>query len=144
MVLLFGLGIVLYIRKKVPLNTNSLGKTQKSPWLFESTKQPNELSFAINPTDQNFSNEATIRFQKNIDAKNSVIMLDFLDQSYLVLMGENNLLLDKFTDNKPSSQNEFDIMLEHRYKQLDNFLNSDTKSALDSYKQKASNTLYDS
>ncbi|MFA7070581.1 MAG: hypothetical protein WC144_07065, partial [Sulfurimonas sp.] len=62
--------------------------------------------------------------------------------SYLLLMGDGNILLDKFTDNKPSSQNEFEVMLEHRYNQLDNFLNSDTKSAIDSYKQRASNIAY--
>ncbi|MDX9814143.1 MAG: hypothetical protein RBS91_05725 [Sulfurimonadaceae bacterium] len=135
-ILLIGLGVVLYLRKKMPKDI----KTSKTPWLFEenSVAKPTQPT----PFDTKNLSEATIRFQKNIDGKNSVIMLDFMDQSYLLLMGDGNILLDKFTDNKPSSQNEFEVMLEHRYNQLDNFLNSDTKSAIDSYKQRASNIAY--
>ena len=53
----------------------------------------------------------SIRFQKNIDSSNSVVMLDFGEQSYLVLMGASNILLDKFTDNKPVSQEDFETIL---------------------------------
>ncbi|MFA7070095.1 MAG: hypothetical protein WC144_04550, partial [Sulfurimonas sp.] len=76
-ILLIGLGVVLYLRKKMPKDI----KTSKTPWLFEenSVAKPTQPT----PFDTKNLSEATIRFQKNIDGKNSVIMLDFMDQSYL-------------------------------------------------------------
>lgn len=91
------------------------------------------------------NSEVSIRFQKNIDENNSVVMLDFQDHSYLVMMGSNNVLLDRFNENLPSSEEEFNIILQEHQHMLDSFLNTpDTQnSGVKSYSQKASTISYD-
>lgn len=141
-ILFIGVAILLFIRKKMPQ-----AKDLKSPWLFEDN-QAQQSKQNIEPSKIKISDmanhpEVSIRFQKGVDNQNSVVMLDFMEQSYLVLMGKENILLDKFTDNKPATQNEFDIILQNRHKQLEDFLNNDTLSTMESYKQKASALHYD-
>lgn len=42
------------------------------------------------------SNDLVIKSQKMIDTKNRVALLGYKDKEYLVLLGDNNLLLDSF------------------------------------------------
>lgn len=73
-------------------------------------------------------------------------MLDYGEQSYLVLMGNGNILLDKFTDDKPVTQDEFEKILQSRHQQLDEFLrveNHSHKEPFQSYKEKASSISYE-
>jgi hypothetical protein len=89
--------------------------------------------------------DISIRFQKSIDRDNSVVLLEFAEQSYLVLMGKNNLLLDKFTDNKPVNQDDFESILKNRHQELDDFLrvqSSEPKEPLQAYKERAASLLY--
>ncbi|MNN87186.1 hypothetical protein D3C81_2047030 [compost metagenome] len=62
-------------------------------------------------------------------------------------MGNNNILLDKFTDNKPTSQQEFNEILQSRHEDLENFLGkSQTKEnqePLQAYKERAANIAYE-
>ena len=112
------------------------GKDNKSnSWLFKVAQDAK-----TDPTDG-----VTIRFQKNINEQNNVVMLDFVDQSYLVLMGSNNILLDRFTDNKPATQDDFETILQNRHQELDNFLKGDDKEEKDPmqiYKEKAASISY--
>lgn len=102
-ILIIGIIILFAIKKKVsPINSL---KTQKQP-------QRKQIS------DDNVS----IRFQKGIDDKNSVVMLDFMEQSYLVMMGTNNVLLDKFNENKPNTQEDFESILQDKHQVLEEFL----------------------
>jgi len=114
-ILVLGIFILLYIKKKMksmPANTQT-----PNNWLFKNTQE------STTPTNVNMAAQnVSIRFQKAIDDKNSVVMLDFGNQSYLVLMGNSNILLDKFTDNKPTSQKEFNEILQSRHEDLENFL----------------------
>lgn len=145
-ILIVGIIILLVLKKKVTTQTNS---KSGSPWLFEASggtqapkpQAPSDLSTReFIPSGDGVS----IRFQKMIDPKNSVVMLDFRDQSYLVLMGSSNILLDKFIGDRPSTQNEFETILEQRHKQLDEFLNhTSTKDALHAYKERAAAISYD-
>ena len=138
-ILFIGILILLYIQKKIKKPIN------ESPWLFKATQ--NESSSQTHKD----TNEISIRFQKNIDEKNSVAMIDFAEQSYLVLMGENNILLDKYTDNKPSSEEDFNSILQARHQELDNFLRVEKKEEkrniqkpepFQSYQQKAASLIY--
>jgi hypothetical protein len=131
-ILILGILILFYIKKKMkPIPTNT---QTPNNWLFKSTQET--------PT-QNVS----IRFQTAINDKNSVVMLDFGDQSYLVLMGNSNILLDKFTDNKPTSQKEFNEILQSRHEDLENFLGKsqtqEKKEPLQAYKERAANIAYE-
>lgn len=150
-ILIIGILVLFYIKKKsTPLNKQNAPVEQKSPWLFNAnTTKVNEQE--NKPTTSNPKNlkEVAIRFQKQIDGNNSVVMLDFGDESYLVLMGNSNILLDKFHENKPATQQEFDSILQNRHQELEDFLNNNTTSSsyaqkepLQAYKERAASLLY--
>lgn len=136
-ILIIGIAALFYIKRRVGLPQT---KQKQSSWLFQQNNAPEEKKeVAIDSTN------VTIRFQKALNSENSVVMLDFGEQSYLVLMGKSNILLDKFTDNKPASQSEFETILQNRHKELDNFLNSDDdyEESLRIYKEKAASISYE-
>ena len=134
-ILVTGIILLFYLKRKIATSQQTPQKA--SSWLFKAD--------AKHQTAQN-PNEVTIRFQKSINNENSVVMLDFGAESYLVLMGHNNILLDKFTDNKPVTQSDFETILQNRHQELDEFLKVDTpktKEPFQSYKEKASSISYD-
>lgn len=135
-VLIIGIVVLLMLKKKIQIPKNT---KPKDSWLFKSTKKEEVKN------QENIS----IRFQKSINNTNSVVMLDFNKQSYLVLMGNNNILLDKFNDNKPTSQQEFESILQNRHEELEDFLGKEDnppqnsqKEPLQAYKEKAAALLY--
>jgi hypothetical protein len=145
-IMLLGIFILFYIKKRVTPQKDKKEplKQQKSPWLFNSNETTQE-------EQKSSSNEVAIRFQKAINENNSVVMLDFGSDSYLVLMGNSNILLDKFHENKPASQQEFESILQSRHEELENFLNKGNnhtvikepkKEPLQAYKEKAASILY--
>jgi hypothetical protein len=133
-ILLIGIVILFVLKNKINKSAN---KGSSSSWLFK----------VANDAHKGTPEGVSIRFQKNINEHNSVVMLDFLGQSYLVLMGSNNILLDKFTDNKPATQDDFDTILQNRHQELDDFLregNIQEKDPMQIYKEKAANISYTS
>jgi hypothetical protein len=130
--LFLGIILLFVLKNKINSTPNKKTKKQKS-WLFKESKDLNSPEDGV-----------SIRFQKTIDENSSVVMLDFVDQSYLVLMGTNNILLDKFTDNKPVTQSDFETILQNRHKELDNFLKKpqDGKDPVQLYKEKAAVMSY--
>lgn len=114
--ILFVLVIILLFVKKKILKNQPIQPKQNS-WLFKETAPKTTTP---QPTINN--DEVSIRFQKSIDEQNSVVMLDFGKYSYLIMMGNSNFLLDKFTDNIPETQTDFETMLQERHDELDDFL----------------------
>ena len=147
--LLLAIMTLFYIKRK--MQTSSSKKKIQNTWLFKSDETemqtPQESPTA---TENNFFNtngsEVSIRFQKALNSQNSVVMLDFGSQSYLVLMGKGNILLDKFTDNKPKTQEEFQNILQTRHEQLEEFLGESSsyrkKEPLQAYKERAASIAY--
>jgi len=137
-ILIIGIIILLIIKKRV--STTQTGKKESS-WLFKENKESQK---EILP-QTNLNNNISIRFQKSINSDNSVVMLDFGEQSYLILMGKSNILLDKFTEDIPVTQDEFDTILQSRHKELDDFLNNgeESKEPLQAYKERAASMLYE-
>lgn len=140
-ILILGVIVLLYIKSRVSSSQKN-GKELAS-WLFKDEKEIKE-----EPIKQTEQNNVSIRFQKSLNSENSVVLLDFAEQSYLVLMGKNNILLDKFTDDKPVTQDDFNFILQNRHKELDNFLNNDSqqqqpKEPFQAYKEKAASILYE-
>ena len=135
-VLVIGIFILFFLKKKI--QTQNDKKVQKG-WLFKSNE---DVSPQVNSSD------VSIRFQKTINDSSSVVMLDFGAQSYLVLMGNSNILLDKFTDNKPTSQQEFESILQNRHQELEDFLGESSsaktraKEPLQAYKERAASLIY--
>lgn len=142
-ILVLGILIMLYIKKRV---TPVQNKQDKPSWLFKENQNKDTKDMQRHNNDN-----VSIRFQKNINDDNSVVMLDFKEQSYLVLMGKNNILLDRFTDDKPITQDDFDSILQNRHKELESFLNSgdeepsiQSKEYFQTYREKAASMLYES
>lgn len=146
-ILIIGIVILFYIKNRVSTVNDNKNKQSKqtSSWLFKETSEEKQMNMQNN---NEFNSEVTIKFQKSINDTNSVVMLDFAGQGYLVLMGKNNILLDKFIDNKPQTQDDFDSILQNRHKELDDFLKSDSiqnepKEALQAYKERAASIAYE-
>ena len=129
-ILFIGIVILFVLKNKI---TSPKTKNKSNSWLFK----------VANDAKNGTPDSVSIRFQKNIDQHNSVVMLDFVGQSYLVLMGTNNILLDKFTDNKPVTQDDFETILQNRHQELDDFLKEgddlQEKDPMQIYKEKAAN-----
>ncbi|MDD5400858.1 MAG: hypothetical protein PHQ93_06710 [Sulfurimonas sp.] len=138
-ILILGIIVLFYVKKRVSTTQNS--KQEMPSWLFKENKEP--LKDVIESA--NDSNGVSIRFQKTLNNENSVVMLDFANQSYLVLMGKSNIMLDKFTGNKPVTEDDFNSILQSRHKELEKFLNNDStpKEPLQTYKEKAASILYE-
>jgi len=145
--------LILFILKKKMAGKNI--QNQQSPWLFQenSDNKQTQTNTQTTATAIDNNNEISIRFQKTLNEGNSVVMLDFGTQSYLVLMGKNNILLDKFSDDKPTTQKDFESILQSRHQELDDFLrvesngrdsqNTQPKEALQAYKERAASILYE-
>lgn len=138
-ILILGIIILMVLKNKIQVKQP---KQAKNSWLFKSTDQVDDIK-----PQKSDSKDVSIRFQKSIDDKNSVVMLDFGVESYLVLMGNSNILLDKFSDDKPSNQEEFESILQSRNQELEDFLGSDYKEGsrkepLQAYKEKAASLIY--
>ena len=148
--LLIAVVIMLLLKKKLANKTTETKQT--SSWLFKSLTPKAPAIKAQNSTLQS-ADEVSIRFQKRLDEHNSVVMLDFQNQSYLILLGEhNNILLEKFQENIPTTQSEFESMLAEKNSELDAFLkveqqpSSQAKEEVDllrTFSNKASNTPYE-
>ena len=143
-ILIIGIAILLFIKKRV---NPAQAKQLNSPWLFKEVQPvkpvPNTQTEDLKNTEDD--NSVSIRFQKALNSENTVVMLDFGKQSYLVLMGKSNILLDKFTENKPSTQEDFESILQNRHQELDDFLHAknETKEPLQAYKERAASILYE-
>ncbi len=126
-ILLFGILIMLWLKKKMGVPAAK----GKQPWLFKGGVKKEGIS---------------VRFQKPLDPKNRVAMLDYEGQSYLVLLGNSNVLLDKYCDEKPvTTQSEFEKVLDANKTELDSYLRLDNPSEIEplqSYKEKASEMSY--
>ncbi len=126
-ILLLGIIIMLWLKKKMGVPTAK----GKQPWLFKGGTKKEGIS---------------VRFQKALDPKNRVVMLDYEGQSYLVVIGNSNVLLDKYNGNKPiTTQGEFDRVLDENRTELDSYLQLDASEVepLQSYKEKASGKIHE-
>ncbi len=67
--------------------------------------------------EQNNEQKIKIISQRAIDMKNRVVLIGFEDKKYLVILGENNLLLDSFNDDEA-----FESLLQKNDKKLGDYL----------------------
>lgn len=142
--------VMLVLKKKIAAAPAS--SKQQNGWLFKGGT-PKVPPMQKNQAPVKSADDVSIRFQKRLDERNSVVMLDFLDQSYLLLIGEhNNILLEKFHDNIPTTQGEFETMLQEKNSELDQFLKvgqtpasktQEGEDLLRAFSKKASNIPYE-
>lgn len=149
-ILLIGIVILFYLKNKIQVKQQGQTKTAQNSWLFKQDETTTQAPQPSAPTA--VANEISIRFQKSLDQHNNVVMLDFLNQSYLLLVGNGNILLDKFIENKPTTQQEFEEILQQRHEELERFLENPTETTthsslnepLQSYKERAASLAYGS
>jgi hypothetical protein len=158
-ILVIGIIILFFVRRRMA--AKGIKPPKNSNWLFQGTqekgKSPTKPVATTDTKKQTNQDPISIRFQKSIDENNSVVMLDFAEQSYLILMGKSNILLDKFTDNKPTTQEDFESILQNRHEELNQFLQveesnqekinssfSSSQEALQAYKERAGVISYES
>ncbi|HEX5623699.1 MAG TPA: hypothetical protein VFX57_04590 [Sulfuricurvum sp.] len=140
-ILIVGIAILFWLKQSIAKKATAIHAEPKTPWTFNAgAKGASAIPSALPLGSSIESGGVQIRFQKTLDASHSVAMLDFGTQSYLVLLGNNTLLLDKFQDNIPISQNEFESLLQSKHHELDGFFQLATPQdeSFDSYKEKAS------
>jgi len=143
-VLILGIIILIWLKQNIAKKTIAFQGEPKKPWslngLIKNPSVTTPPAVAGAPSAQFGSEGVNIRFQKTLDPVHSVAMLDFGTQSYLVLLGNNTILLDKFQDNIPVTQNDFETMLRSKHQELDNFfqLGHAEDETFDTYKEKAS------
>ena len=117
--ILLTLLILLWVIKKKITNPSS-----NKNWLFKNSINENEVK---------------ILYRKQIDPKNSVLVLSYLDKKYLILTGSSNQLLDKFSNDNIAieSDDEFEQMFAKNRQKLDEFLKVGNDK-LSNYRDKAS------
>ena len=140
--LFLGIIILFLVKKRV---IKSIDKKNKNPWLFQEniadTTAKEEKTF-VNESSQKNEQTVTIRFQKKLDNSNNVVMLDFGKESYLILLGNGNILLDKFVEEQPNTEKAFEEILQARSMELNQLIKNqqqdELKEPLQAYKEKAS------
>lgn len=139
-ILLIGIAILFWLKQNIAKRAETIHKEPKTPWLFNKFSSESK-SVPVTPIKAaGDMGGVHIRFQKTLDPAHTVAMLDYGTMSYLVLLGNNTLLLDKFQDNIPITQNEFESLLQSKHRELDGYfqLAPAQDEAFDSYKEKAS------
>lgn len=82
----------------------------------------------------NWSDESVdVLYEKSLDAQNKVVLLNYENQKYLALVGNSNVLLDKFGEDGIKSQDDFELIIQQSKPKLNSYL-QERKNALSSYK----------
>lgn len=140
-ILVIGIAILFWLKQNIAKRTETMQHEPKTPWLFNKTPSEPKAAAPASVKTATESGGIHIRFQKSLDNSHTVAMLDYGTMSYLVLLGNNTLLLDKFQDNIPITQNEFETLLQSKHRELDSFFQlapAAQDEMFDSYKEKAS------
>ena len=82
--------------------------------------------------------EAIIRYQKPLDPHNRVVLLEYGNKQYLMVIGNSNLLLDTFTEGRIEEEEDFTRMFEANRRELDHFLKENHPDAYEAFKANAS------
>jgi len=90
------------------------------------------------PGTKEIPKEAVIRYQKPLDPRNRLILLEFNGRQYLMVVGNSNLLLDTFSQERIEDPESFSSLFEANKKQLDRFLRENHPDAYETFKANAS------
>ncbi len=64
----------------------------------------------------------SIRFQKVIDSKNKIVLMEYEGREYLTVIGNSNILLDVFENGSVASKSEFEDMFEKHKEELNDYI----------------------
>jgi len=86
----------------------------------------------------NIPAEAIIRYQKPLDPHNRLMLLEYGEKQYLMVVGNCNLLLDTFVEGKIEEKEDFAQLFETNRRELDTFLQTNHPDAYEAFKANAS------
>lgn len=121
-VLLILLGFMFWLKNRV--TNTKLSVKEKNSWLFQGNKNNSEKI------------EVNVLHKKQVDKNNSVVLLEFEGQKYLVMTGNSNLLLDKFNGNEINDNLEFEKAFEQNRQKLDEYLRLQNEEQKEDYRSK--------
>ncbi|MFL1705884.1 excinuclease ABC subunit A [Campylobacter sp. MOP7] len=78
-----------------------------------------------------------VLYEKPLDRLNKVMLLSHMNKKYLVLVGNSNVLLDKFGEDRIENEDDFEAFFEENKRKLGQFL-EERQNSLSAYKDKAS------
>lgn len=128
--LLFIALVGAYFLKRAVLKKQG-ASSQGGSWLLNKVQNGTGKSEGIN-----------VSFQKMIDTKNRVVLIEYNQQKYLALVGSSNILLDKFNSEEQITQSQFEQILRNNQQELDNYLN--IQAPVVEEKQSLATAQYDS
>lgn len=101
---------------------------------FEITTQKVTNSISNSSFNWNLNDESIdVIYEKPLDNQNKVVLLNYENQKYLILVGSSNVLLDKFGEEKIKNKDDFELFFEQNKQKLGSYL-QERKNALSSYK----------
>ena len=112
--------VLLFIKARLKNKQKTLKTKRENSW-FEKVKSDEGVD---------------ILYEKPLDNVNKVVLFQHLDRRYLVLTGASNVLLDKFGEEKMTSEQDFQTFFEENQKKLNAYI--ENRQTLDAYKDKAS------
>ena len=111
---------LLFVKAKLKNKQKTIKTKRENGW-FEKVKSDEGVE---------------IIYEKPLNDTNKVVLFQHLDRRYLVLTGTSNVLLDKFGEEKMTSEQDFQSFFEENQKKLNAYI--ENRQTLDAYKDKAS------
>lgn len=119
--------ILLVVKRKVSNKAKKTNTPTKEFSIRESnSKIAPKASFEIR-------DGVDILYEKPLDSSNKVVLLNYENKKYLVLVGSSNVLLDRFGEDQIQDGHDFEVFFEQNRQKLNNYI-EERKNALNSYK----------
>ena len=112
--------VLLFVKAKLKNKQKTIKTKRENGW-FQKVKSDDGVE---------------IIYEKPLDDTNKVVLFQHLDRRYLVLTGASNVLLDKFGEEKMTSEQDSQSFFEENQKKLNAYI--ENRQTLDAYKDKAS------
>ncbi|MBE2986198.1 excinuclease ABC subunit A [Campylobacter sp. RM12920] len=123
--------LFLFVFKKIMLGKqNFSGFTAPAQVPANKTKS---ISWLL----KNQNSDVNVIYEKHLDKANKLMLLSYENRRYLVIVGNSNVMLDSFGEDKIQNEEDFQAFFEDNKKKLGSFL-EERKNSLSDYKDKMS------
>ncbi|WP_200762410.1 hypothetical protein [Nitrosophilus alvini] len=78
-----------------------------------------------------------VRYEKKLDEHNKIALISYKGTNYLVIIGNSNILLGKYSDEEVEKDEDFENIVSENKEEVEAFLNKNDKE-FEAYKEKAS------
>lgn len=132
--------ILLIIKRMIMLKQKKLNAKKALENLIESKVEKKPVNDENNKANfdlfsPNNANDVKVLFEKHLDEQNKLMLLNYENRKYLVLVGSSNVMLDRFGEDQISNQNDFDAFFEENKQKLNKYL-ATRQNSLNDYKNK--------